>query len=83
MDSGDIEDGVALAVLRQRENRLGRLHHLADLKTSRGDHARRVGAQLGIAKASFGRPQLRFRRFKRAFCGSQVLPAPDRRPCGW
>ena len=42
MDSVDIEDGVPLAILRQRENRLGRLHDLADFQTSRGNHARRA-----------------------------------------
>ncbi len=69
----DIEDGVALAVLRQRENRLGRLHDLPDLEASRGNHTRSAGVQFGIAKRIAGPSQLRLRRFKRAFCGSQLL----------
>jgi hypothetical protein len=69
----DIEDGVSLAVLSQREDRLGRLHHLPDLKTAGGNHTRGTGVQFGIAKRFVGRPQLRLRRFKRTFRGSQFL----------
>ena len=63
-----IEDSVAIAILRQGEYRLSRLHHLADLKTSRGNHARGPGAQFGIAKRVFRCAQLRLGRFKRSFC---------------
>ena len=69
----DIEDGVALAILRQREDRLGRLHDLPDFKASRGNHTRRAGVQFSIAERLAGSSQLRFRRFKRALCGSQLL----------
>ena len=69
----DIEDRVALAILRQREDRLGRLHDLPDLKASRGNHTRSAGVQFGIAERLAGSSQLRFRRFKRALCGSQLL----------
>ena len=59
--------------MRQRENRLGRLHDLPDFKASRGNHTRRAGVQFGIAERLAGPSQLRFRRFKRALCGSQLL----------
>ena len=59
--------------MRQREDRLGRLHDLSKLKASRGNHARRAGVQFGIAERLAGSSQLRFRRFQRALCGSQLL----------
>ena len=69
----DIEDGITLAILRQRENRLGRLHDLPDFKASRCNHTRRTGVQFGIVERLAGLSQLRFCRFKRALCGSQLL----------
>ena len=69
----DIEDGVALAVLRQREDRLSRLHDLPNLEISRGNHTRSAGVQFSIVERFAGRSQLRFRQFKRALCGSQLL----------
>ena len=69
----NIENGVALAILRQREDRLGRLHDLSKFKASRSNHTRRAGVQFCIAERFAGSSQLRFRRFKRALCGSQLL----------
>ena len=52
---------------------MGRLHDLPEFKASRGNHTRRAGVQFGIAERLAGSSQLRFRRFKRALCGSQLL----------
>jgi hypothetical protein len=70
----DIEDGVALAIQREREYRLSGLHNLADFKTPRGNHTRSADAQLGVAKRVLCRPQLRLRRLEPAFRGSQSFP---------
>jgi hypothetical protein len=49
------------------------LHDLPDLKIPGGNHPRGAGVQFGIAERFARRSQLRFRGFKRALCGSQLL----------
>src|SRR4029077_19778864 len=70
---GDIEDGVAFTILRQRENRLGRLHDLPDLEVSGSNHTCGAGVHFGVVERLAAPSQLRFRRIKRALCGSQLL----------
>ena len=79
----DIENSVAVAVLRQRECPLSRLHHLANLEISRRDHTGGAGAQFGVLEGLFRRPQLRLRGFKLTFRGPQsFLRLIEQRPGG-
>ena len=69
----DVEYGVALAILRQGEDGLCRLHDLADFQMAFRDDARHTCAKLGVAEIIFRRSQLCIGGFKRALCASQLF----------
>ena len=50
MDFVDVEDGVPLAILRQRKDRLRSLYDLTGFQIACGDDAVRFGPQRGVAE---------------------------------
>ena len=66
-----IEHGLALAILRQAEHRLGHLNDLANLEIARGDDTSGASAKLGISESVLRGAELCFCCFERALGAAQ------------